>query len=450
MTTEPMSLRSRLYADADQPADELAPARIGQPRTPVPAPGTDRAEPEFEAEAASDPLEFPPEDVVLPAELPPGAALLRVENITHEGRPSIGLHFHHRGRVSSPNRPHHLASRRPPGLGIPQLVARATSEGGTWSDTYLHLKGWWQTQPVLAAWVDRLRQGDDPALIVWDQTAHEIPWELLHREPVGIPAPDDPAGDTGGWLGAVLPVIRWTTVWDGDRAWRYDARPRHCKGGVMVYEDPDFAVDQDGVAQHEIGTRSTTMADLRTRLKDTRTGFGLLLMRCHGGYSEDIRQFTLGGVPYPQLSLNWKMYALHASGAAVLINSCVSARPVVDDRYKAAVPRNFAEVFLKWGAGAVIATVAEVSKVHAHDFAARLVRKAARNGPVNLAEELTRHRAYYAREAERALEDADEPRVEQALEAFFSGFMYVYFGHPGTTLTLEKPGREGREGGDGT
>ncbi|MGW7385344.1 hypothetical protein [Streptomyces sp. NPDC054794] len=458
MTTEPMNLRSLLHADAHARAgagtDAHLPgaAAVGAPRTP--AYDLDGIE------EASPAQGFDPEDAGLSAELPPDTALLCVKGTTYAGEPSFELHFHHRGRVFAANRSTDLAHRRQPGLGLPRLVERAERKG--WRSTYRHVKGWWQTETVLAAWVDRLKQGDAPRLIVWDQTPHEIPWELLHRRSAGLHRPprrngngdgngggDGGAGagaGAGGWLGATLPVIRWTTVWDGARAWRYDARPQHCRGGVLVYEDPEFAVAVDSVVKHEVGERSTTMADLRTRLGDPATAFGLLLIRCHGKYSEDIEEFRLGGVPLPELSEDWEMDALQETGAAVLINSCVSARPVVDRRYNAAVPRNFAEVFLRWGASAVIATVAEVSKAHAHDFAARLVRSA-RHGPVNLADELMKHRAYYARRAERALAAGDEDGAEEALEAFFTSFMYAYFGHPGTTLTLEAPGREG---GDGT
>jgi len=314
-----------------------------------------------------------------------------------------------------------------------------------WRSVYRRLKGWWKTETTLISWVDRLRTAEQPRLVVWDHTSYEIPWELLHRQRIG----SGPAvrHDTGGWVGAVLPVIRWTTVWDGIRAARYDPQPRDCRGGVLVYEDPEFAVAYDGVVHHEVPPRSTTMADLRTRLGDDRTDFGLLLIRCHGTYSADPDEFMLGDVSLPELSDDWQMPALHATGAAVLINSCVSARPVEDHRYNAAVPVTFAEVFLRWGAGAVIATLAEVSKADAHDFAVRLLA-GARQHPVNLAEALTEHRAHHAREAEEAIAAGDALRAETAIEDFFSGFMYAYFGHPGTTLSLEAPHTEAGTGGE--
>jgi hypothetical protein len=127
----------------------------------------------------------------------------------------------------------------------------------------------------------------------------------------------------------------------------------------------------------------------------------------------------------------------------------VSARPVEDHRYNAAVPATFAEVFLRWGAGAVIATLAEVTKADAHDFAARLLTRA-RGGPVNLAEALTEHRAHHARQAEEAIAYGDHRRAEEAIEAFFAGFTYAYFGHPGTTLALHAPQARQGAGGEST
>lgn len=434
MTTEPMNLRSRLHADADAPAGTTN--------------GTPRQTARYDLEGVEDPSEpegFDPENAHLSAELPPGTALLCVKNTTYAGEPSFELYFHYRGTVRGANRDTDLHHRRQPDLGLPQLVERAAHKG--WRATYRHVKGWWGTQPTLVHWIDQLRAAEQPRLVVWDHTSHEIPWELLYRQPVGAAPRADGGADTGGWIGAELPVIRWTTVYDGARAWQYGARPRQCRGGVLVYEDPEFAVTPDSFGRHEVGERSTTMEHLRARLRNERTAFGLLLMRCHGTYSQDPEAFLLGGVSFPELSEEWKMHALHATGAAVLINSCVSARPVVDRRYNAAVPHLFAEVFLRWGAGAVIATVAEVSKAYAHDFAARLVRSA-RIGSVNLADELTRHRAYYAGEAERAIDEGD-PRADEAIEGFFTSFMYAYFGHPGTTLALEAPQEEERAGPDG-
>ncbi|MFF4505004.1 hypothetical protein [Streptomyces sp. NPDC001401] len=427
MTTEPLNLRGRLYADEAPPAQKNG--------TPYPPRDLHDHDAEYDLDGVEEPPEpqgFDPENAQLSAELPPGTALLCVKNTTYAGRPSFELYLHHRGRVRGANRPTDLDQRRQPGLGPARLVELGERSG--WRATYRLVKGWWRTETVLADWVDGLRAAENPRLVVWDHTSHEIPWELLYRQPLHETSP----ADTGGWIGAALPVIRWTTVYDASRAWRYDARPRHCRGGVLVYEDPEFAVPSDSVRRHEVGERSTTMRHLHARLRDKETDFGLLLMRCHGKYSEDVEEFTLGGVPFPELDEDWRMPALHATGAAVLINSCVSARPVVDRRYNAAVPRNFAEIFLRWGAGAVIATLAEVSKVHAHDFAARLVRNA-QQGPVNLADALTAHRADYARQAEQAVVEGDDGRAEAAIEGFFTSFMYAYFGHPGTTLALEAP-----------
>jgi hypothetical protein len=429
MTTEPTSLRSRLQADAGADTGTPVEAQPGLPRP--------RTYDLDGVEEPSEPTGLDPESAHLADELPPGTALLCVKSTRYAGEPSFALYFHHQGEISSANRATDLDHRRQPGLGLPRLVERARDRG--WRSTYRLVKGWWRAETVLADWVDRLRRADSPRLIVWDHTPHEIPWELLHRRPVGA----HPVGDTGGWVGAHLPIIRWTTLYDGHRAWGYVAGPRECRGGVLVYEDPEFAVAPDSFRRHEVGERSTTMRHLHARLGDPRAAFGLLLMRCHGTYATNLDEFTLGDVPLSELSEEWDMPALYRTGAAVLINSCVSARPVVDDEHK--VPRTFAEVFLRWGAGAVIATLAEVSKAHAHDFAARLVRNAQR-GPVNLADELTEHRAYYAREAERAILDGDDRRAEEAIEAFFTSFMYAYFGHPGTTLALEPP----QEGGDRT
>ncbi|MEU6556881.1 hypothetical protein ABZ915_42540 [Streptomyces sp. NPDC046915] len=424
MTPEPMNLRGWLQADLGRPALE-------RPEGPA-APGHDLDG----VRGTSEPTGLDVRSAPLSEQLPAGTALLCVKSRTYADEPNYQLDFYYRGTAYSANQETDLQRRRPPDLGLHRLAELAREIG--WRATYRRVKGWWKTEPTLIKWVDWLERAEDPRLVVWDQTAFEIPWELLYRQRIGGAAVMDAAGGTGGWIGAGLPVIRWTTVWDGDRAERYDPPRKDCRGGVLVYEDKEFRSEHDGVGRHEILPRSRRMEDLRVRLERPRTDFGLLLLRCHGIYSEDPDEFMLGDVSLPELSDDWAMPALYDSGAAVLISSCVSARTVEDHRYNAAVPCTFAEVFLRWGAGAVIATLAKVSKGHAHDFAARLLTQA-QGGPVGLAEAVTDNRAFHARWAEEAIRYGDATGAEEAIEAFFAGFTFAYFGHPGTTLALEVP-----------
>ncbi|MFI5689798.1 hypothetical protein [Streptomyces sp. NPDC051636] len=434
MTSEPMSLRGRLQADLGRPA----PAQHGRP-------AASRDEPDGVRRSSETAL-LDAQDAPLSEQLPAGTALLRVRSRTYAGRPNYELDFHYQGGTKSANRDTDLRLRRPPDLGLPRLAELATEIG--WRDTYRRVKGWWKTEPTLIDWVDWLERDENPKLVVWDQTAYEIPWELIYRQRIGGAAVVNAADGTGGWIGAKLPVIRWTTVWNGRRAERYDPPRKDCRGGVLVYEDKEFRAEHDGVGRHEVLPRSRHMEELRARLEDPYTAFGLLLLRCHGTYAKDPEKFMLGDVSLAALSDDWEMPALYDTGAAVLINSCVSARTTEDHRYNAAVPCTFAEVFLRWGAGAVIATLAEVSKADAHDFAARLLTQAG-GRPVNLAEALTENRAYHARRAEKAVRHGGPGRVDEEIQAFFAGFTYAYFGHPETTLALEAPQSRACGGGEG-
>ncbi|MGW7260260.1 hypothetical protein [Streptomyces sp. NPDC054834] len=434
MTPEPMNLRGRLQADLGRPALE-------QPERP--------AVPRDEPDGVRRPAEtarLDVQDAPLSEQLPAGTALLRVTSRPYAGKPNYRLDFHYQGTTVSANDDDDLQRRRPPDLGLPRLAELAVEIG--WRDTYRRVKGWWKTEPTLIRWVDWLERAENPKLVVWDQTAYEIPWELLYRQRIGGAAVMSAADGTGGWIGARLPVIRWTTVWNGIRAERYDPPRKDCRGGVLVYEDEEFRAEHDGVGRHEVLPRSRRMEELRPRLEDPYTAFGLLLLRCHGNYSKDPEKFLLGDASLAALSDEWQMPALFETGAAVLINSCVSARTAEDHRYNSAVPCTFAEVFLRWGAGAVVATLAEVSKADAHDFAARLLTQAA-GGPVNLAEALTENRAYHARRAEEAVRYGDAARVGEEIQAFFAGFTYAYFGHPETTLALEAPQAQACGGGEG-
>ncbi|MEU5595448.1 hypothetical protein [Streptomyces sp. NPDC020298] len=439
MTPEPMNLRGWLQADLGRPALE---------RTERPA--ASRDEPDGVRGPSTTSL-LDVEDAPLSEQLPDGTALLRVKSRPYADQPNYELDFHYRGETVSANRDTDFQRRRPPDLGLPRLAELAAQIG--WRDTYRRVKGWWKNEPRLIGWVDHLEQAESPKLVVWDDTAYEIPWELLYRQRIGGAAVMNAADGTGGWIGATLPVIRWPTVLNGVRAERYDPRRTDCRGGVLVYEDEEFRAEHDGVGRHEVLPRSRRMAELRSRLEDPYTAFGLLLLRCHGNYSRNPEKFLLGDASLAALSDEWRMPALFETGAAVLINSCVSARTAEDHRYNSAVPCTFAEVFLRWGAGAVVATLAEVSKADAHDFAARLLTQAA-DGPVNLAAALTENRAYHARRAETAVRQGDTAalageEIDEEIKAFFAGFTYAYFGHPGTTLALEAPPARACGGGEG-
>jgi hypothetical protein len=319
--------------------------------------------------------------------------------------------------VRSAARDDDLAEQRPPALALGNL----DSEDATWQDKYHDVMSWWAAKHKLVTWMRDLLAGEHSRLVVWDNTSHEIPWELFYHRP--------PGGEPKGWLGELIPVVRWTAVHDGTQAWHYSAQKRESVGGLLMYEASDMGVKPDGFAKYEIAPRSRTMLDLMSRIEQPALQFGLMVIRCHGKYSRDTRKFKLA-----DLSLNayteFGMRALKKSGAVVLLNACVSGRPVVDERHPGTATRSFAELFLRYGAGGVIATTGDIDLNHSHDFAVRLLSNA-ENNPVNIAEALRAHRHHYAKQVRF---QPGVQRTEQQFKEFFASFMYVYFGHPDTIL----------------
>ena len=408
--------------------------------TPPPEPASrppEQSVPDEIVEAADEPTGFNPDAAWLTEALPPNVAMLCVTGSTWHGEPSFQLHFHYRHKVRAAARDSDLAVQRPSKLSLPmraEQVERTAPTEQPWRKAYEAVMSWWAPMAKLTMWTRELIAADDnPKLIIWDNTDHEIPWELVHHRR------SDGRGPIG-WLGELVPIIRWTAIHDGERAWYYSAEGRRCLGGLLMMEDPSLSTKPDSFARYEIDPRTTTVDELMIKLDDPSHRFGLLLLRCHGKYSGDASEFTLGGKALNAYT-EYTMDALRESGALVVLNACGSGRPAIDQRYHGAPTRSFAELFLRYGAGGVIATVGEVDLNHSHDFAVRLLENA-RAQDLNIAEALQQHRRYYAQLARRK-RGQSESRTERDFELFFSSFMYVYFGHPDTVLRTDSLPRGG-------
>jgi len=424
------------------------------PRQPVRhEPTEERNEIPDEVDTVSKPKRLGSRKSDITGSLPADVAMLRVMARHCRGEPSFTLFFHYGRKVKRADRPHELAEQRPPKLALATLGEQvANSEAANpWAAKYYEIAEWWRTKHRLEEWIDRLRaEQPAPQLVVWDQTTFEIPWELYYHDP-------DPESrcarlrKPAGWLGTLLPLIRWTTVHAGRRALSYSAAVARLRGGVLVCADEKLG-PPDTFAAYQVGERSEKMEHLLHRLSTSNEAFGLLLIRCHGRYSTDLGTFTLGDIPYHQLSRK-AMPALERTGAVVLINSCVSGRAVTDSTHNSVEPRSFAEIFLRRGASAVIATVGDVDLLPSHEFALWLVERAG-DAPhdgeenratdarddldgdrgLNLAAALTEYRRGCLEKAERAMQEGSPAVAEKEIRRFLNSCMYVYFGHPGTTL----------------
>ncbi|WP_067461165.1 hypothetical protein [Actinomadura macra] len=412
-----MTIRELVYADGGEP-----PERRTRQAVPDPAP---------EIEVRGESRGFTAETVSLDHELPPDVALLCVKANARYGPRSFELYFHHRGTVRAANSGDDLDKQEAhERLSLGRLTDGLADE--EWGETYRWMMNWWGRQFTLNSWIRELLESPGAQLVVFDVTSYEIPWELCyHAPPPGRP------GDSG-WLGQLIPVTRWTSLLFGEAEWQYGAVPQAASGGILMMESEDLRKEPDGFADFVVRSREPTVEKLLRGLADddpAQSLFSLLMIRCHGEYTPDNR-LSLNGTNLERL-FEYDMTALRKAEAIVLLNACITGRPVTDTAHLAAPTRSFAQTFLSKGARAVIATAGDIGVVHSHLFAVKLVGRAGQ-GAQNLARLLFEHRSHYA-EKVRLRPGEPDRRTVGAYKRFFWSFMYVYYGHPDTTLRLSRP-----------
>lgn len=370
--------------------------------------------------------------VPLDHEVSPDVALLCVKANAYGPR-SFELHFHYRGEVRSANRHDELDKQQAhEQLALSRLKADVPDE--EWRRLFSWIGEWCGYQFALNCWLGDLLKNDGAQLIVFDVTGYEIPWELFRYEPPpGAAGPD-------GWLGALVPVSRWTSLPHDTEEWHLGAVPREVNGGLLMMEDAAMRSDVDVYADFEVAAREQAIKELVRRLEVEEAellAFSLLMIRCHGEWAPGDR-LMLNGVVLEEL-IEGRLPVLRRNGAVVLLNACISGRPITDDRKHLRAPtRSFAQKFLREGASAVIATLGDVDLDHSHEFAVEFVADAAMKGQ-NLARYLRDYRADVARRM-RPAPGRPDTRTADDYRMFFWSFMYVYYGHPETTLRLIRAG----------
>jgi hypothetical protein len=340
-------------------------------------------------------------------------------------------------------------------------LGRIRRDGAYPTQFYRAVLSWSELQRPLADWLNDLRDrhGDALQLVVWDDTDYEIPWEMLWLDPALEPLPPgtpaarsaDGAGTRGhgaGPLGALVPVARWTTIRELDRS-LLDG-PAHCTGEVLGYFDERMASDGEafGPFVHERHTDVDRFLGSLDRTPQERDrSLGLVYMGCHGTYGKDIEDLTAGLLTWYELN-EPAMTALrgNAAGAGsstlVCLNVCHSGR-LVDNRAGGEdALRGFAELFLRKGAKACIATRGEVGETEARALLEHLVDHARRTPDRPLARMLRDFRAAAAAGLPSPLprtrlgDGSVDVEGQLRVLAFLYQFMYVYYGHPLTTLHL--------------
>ncbi|MFI9328744.1 hypothetical protein ACIGZJ_14500 [Kitasatospora sp. NPDC052868] len=383
--------------------------------------------------------EFEPGWAGLGDALPPGTAMLCVTGSGSAEQPRISMTWHHERTVqSAPSQPE-LPQL---GLSLARLMkdTAASAAGpvcaggdGPWSAAYHQVRNWWLYQSTLVRWIrDLFAFSPQPQLVIWDNTSYNIPWELFYLERSVASG-----GELDGWLGELVPVVRWTSVHDGPRVWDYSA-PRHAsKGGLVMLLEGDLDVPVGGFPDYLAAPPYRTVDDLMRRLDQPDEPLGLIMIRAHGAYSQSGNTFTIGGRSLNRFT-GYPMHTLQDTGPPVLLNACASGQAMQDEQLPGRPVRSFVELFLRKGASAVVAVIGDIDIDHSHDFAARLLEDAS-DQPVNLASVLQEHRRHYAKRT-RNSSGKDEQSLEMDFKLFLTSFLYVYYGHPDTTLHLTHPG----------
>ncbi|MEK2493190.1 CHAT domain-containing protein [Kitasatospora purpeofusca] len=295
------------------------------------------------------------------------------------------------------------------------------------------MRNWWQYQSTLVRWIRELFAAEpQPHLVIWDNTAHNIPWELFYHQPSVTSG-----GGPEGWLGELVPVVRWTSIHDGQRIADYSASHHISRGGLLMLEEENLAVPDDGFAEYLVEPPFRSIDELMRRLDQPDEPPGLVMIRCHGFYARSASEFSIGGPSLNRLT-DYSMKTLREFRPPVVLNSCASGQAIQDEQLPGHPVRSFVELFLRYGASAVVAVNGDIDKNHSHEFATRLVANAA-DRPVNLAAALQEHRRYYRAELDRQEPGRDPKDVDEDYKHFLTSFLYVYYGHPETTLHLTQP-----------
>ncbi|GAA1860593.1 hypothetical protein [Actinomadura bangladeshensis] len=408
-----MTMRGHIEADGGRP-----------PETAVrPESAVDRAE-NVLGELVGD---FGPNRVKLAGEWSPDTAMLCVKAYREQTR-GFELCFHYRGKLWTANGDADPECRQAPlELVLGRLRGDASDE--TWEELFHTLKEWCGYQRALNGWLEDLLKNENAKLIVFDVTGFEFPWELFHHWPTdGRPGP-------AGWIGTMIPVTRWTSVPYRREKWEFAGVPWQAEGGLLMMEDAGLRLNGTGDAygKYEVADREPTLVGLIRRLEmDDGPHFALLVIRCHGERTK-YNRLMLNGVLLERLVEN-ELRVLRRNSAVVLLNACGSGRPAEGEGGFWPPTRSFVEKFLSQGASGVIATTGEIGRDYSHVFGSDFVEKAGKD-VLNPAEYLRDHRRAIAQHIGRPPGESGGPDAAD-YRTFFWSFMYVYFGHPDTTLHL--------------
>jgi hypothetical protein len=366
------------------------------------------------------------------APLPAGHAKLEVHRAYKAGKEAFRL----RGLSAELPLESTVTSQqlRPPDIGL----GNVTEEGEFPSEVLLAILEWSGNQQPLLAWIAELRAlHPDLQLVIWDDTDYDIPWELLWLDP------DQQRGLAGGCLGTLVDVSRWTTIRDAKLDRSPLNEPSDCSGGVVSYLAPDMVADAAAFnafshrPYHQIGL-------FLNDLDRENLNAGLLYIGCHAKYGSSLADLMLGTVTWRELN-HLGMTALRGWQTLVFLNACHSGRLLQYRGQGEDANRGFAELFLRKGARACIASAGKVGDAEAHALLEALVEQFTVAPELPVSHILRRFRQaavdalpWKPPNVPRTRNDDGSLNVEgqKQVRRLLYSFMFVYYGHPHTRLAI--------------
>ena len=321
---------------------------------------------------------------------------------------------------------------RPPDIGL----GNVSGEGQFPSEIWRAILRWSENQRPLTQWITdlRARHGDGLQLIVWDDTDYDIPWELLWL--CGDPA----HGLAAGCLGALVNVIRWTTIREVGRP---PLEPAECSGSVLAYFDEPMLADKIAF-QAFINQFYSAVGPFLNELDQQSLRAGLVYMGCHGEYGSSVYRLLLDNLTWGELA-DRDMAAIREWRTVVCLNACHSGRLIRNTGQGEEALRGFAELFLRKGAYGCIAIAGKVGDGEAHALIVRLMEEVTATPRLPVALALRRFRQQAASSLPWELTAAPRTRNDDGSVnttgqketlGFLYSFMFLYYGHPLTTLRL--------------
>ncbi|OJT17360.1 hypothetical protein BO221_45410 [Archangium sp. Cb G35] len=312
-------------------------------------------------------------------------------------------------------------------------------ESGMDPENFLGLMDMLKDNPALrklVRWVEkRLAAHPRLYLAIQEYTNANVPWEMLRLR-------DD------SFLGARVNVARWEGEEEGAEALTEMSQAKSCEGEVLTYIAPGL-LDELPLASQDKQTLESAlqtihggkplrkMEELLGELEKTHPGVSMVYLLCHGLVSPDASYSELGAssAKYPEDKLTLlklrtkKLKRLKHSGAIIFLDACAGGQVRQGVNYLPSGTRvGFPQAFLSKGARGVIGAMAPFDLPHAAKLAQELL-ELARKEPRTVPELL---RELRARAAARLQDEADPQRWE----GWYHTFLYVYYGHPLTTLSL--------------